>query len=156
MQVSVSIPSAANRILTRVAQRTTHYHTDHASIMVYDIISTSVRKMYPTDSRHTLCRVVTCLLSFERLSLKGGVFREGREMRRDVRRYFKDKWNIFDALGLLCLFIGMTIRWNDCSSRWGPAFYALSIPLVTSRVLFFAQILPFQGPMIEVSSHVCG
>lgn len=71
-------------------------------------------------------------------------------MNRDIRRYFKDKWNVLDALGLLFLFIGLVIRWKDWTRPWGLAFYALSAPLVISRVLFFAQILPFQGPMIEV------
>ena len=72
-------------------------------------------------------------------------------MHRDVRTYFKDKWNVLDALALLFLFIGMVIRWYDSASPWGPALYALSAPLIVSRVLFFAQILPFQGPMIEAS-----
>lgn len=74
-------------------------------------------------------------------------------MNRDIRQYFKDRWNVLDAFGLLFLFIGMVIRWEDWTSPWGPAFYALSTPLVISRVLFFAQILPFQGPLIEVSVH---
>lgn len=70
-------------------------------------------------------------------------------MKRDIRRYFKDQWNVLDALGILCFFVGMVIRWDDWSCPWGPAFYALSAPLVVSRVLFFAQILPFQGPLIQ-------
>lgn len=72
-------------------------------------------------------------------------------MKRDIGRYIQDKWNILDALALIFLFIGMVIRWDDSTNSWGPAFYALSAPLVISRVLFFAQVLPFQGPMIEAS-----
>ncbi len=72
-------------------------------------------------------------------------------MERDIRRYFRDKWNVLDGLGLLFLSVGVAVRWADSSSPWGPGFYALSAPLITSRVLFFAQILPFQGPMIEAS-----
>ena len=74
-------------------------------------------------------------------------------MNRDIRRYFKDQWNVLDALGILCLFVGMVFRWDDSSSPWGPAFYALSAPLVVSRVLFFAQILHFQGPMVQASER---
>lgn len=74
-------------------------------------------------------------------------------MKRGIRTYFKDQWNVLDALGILCLFVGMVIRWDDWTNPWGPAFYALSAPLVVSRVLFFAQILQFQGPMIQVSAQ---
>eukprot|EP00752_Nemacystus_decipiens_P018673 g16741.t1 len=87
-----------------------------------------------------------CALIF----ITAGVYREGREMKRGIHGYFKDQWNVLDALGILCLFVGLVIRWDDGTSRWGPAFYALSAPLVVSRVLFFAQILHFQGPMIQV------
>eukprot|EP00752_Nemacystus_decipiens_P008850 g7897.t2 len=86
--------------------------------------------------------------------IAGGILREWREMKRNIRRYFRDQWNVLDALGILCLLIGMVIRWDDWTSPWGPAFYALSAPLVVSRVLFFAQILPFQGPMIQVIFHM--
>ena len=74
-------------------------------------------------------------------------------MKRDIRRYFRDQWNVLDALGILCVLVGVVIRWVDSTSPWGPAFYALSAPLVVSRVLFFAQILQFQGPMIQVSAQ---
>lgn len=72
-------------------------------------------------------------------------------MKRGIRAYFRDQWNVLDAWGLLCLFIGMVFRYHDSTSPWGPAFYALSAPLLVSRVLFFAQILSFQGPMIQAS-----
>eukprot|EP00903_Cladosiphon_okamuranus_P009487 g9039.t2 len=87
-----------------------------------------------------------CALIF----VTAGVYREGREIRTDIGKYLKDKWNVLDTLGLLCVLIGLVIRWDDWSSPWGPAFYALSAPLVVARVLFFAQVLPFQGPMIQV------
>lgn len=83
---------------------------------------------------------------------QAGVYREGREVKRGIRTYFKDQWNVLDLLGLLCLFVGLVIRWAEWTNPWGPAFYALSSPLVVSRVLFFAQVLQFQGPMIQVSS----
>lgn len=70
-------------------------------------------------------------------------------MKRDIGRYFIDPWNVLSALGIVCIFVGMVIRWEDWTSPWGPAFYALSAPLVIARALFFAQILQFQGPMIQ-------
>eukprot|EP00752_Nemacystus_decipiens_P018490 g16578.t1 len=82
--------------------------------------------------------------------IMGGMYREGREMMRDIRMYFKDQWNVLDTLGILGVLVGLIIRWEDSSSPWGPAFYALSTPLIVSRVLFFAQLLQFQGPMIQV------
>lgn len=72
-------------------------------------------------------------------------------MWRDIPGYFRDQWNALDGLGFLLLLVGLVIRCIDWASPWGPAFYALSAPLLVSRVLFFAQILPFQGPMIQVS-----
>ncbi|CAM9844008.1 unnamed protein product [Ectocarpus sp. 8 AP-2014] len=71
-------------------------------------------------------------------------------MWKDIDRYFKDQWNVLDVLGLLCLSIGLVVRGVDWTNPWGTAFYALSAPLFVSRVLFFAQVLPFQGPMIKV------
>ncbi|CAM9396391.1 unnamed protein product [Ectocarpus sp. 13 AM-2016] len=88
--------------------------------------------------------------SFATLFIFSGGFREAREMSKDIDRYFKDQWNVLDVLGLLCLSIGLVVRGVDWTSPWGTAFYALSAPLFVSRVLFFAQVLPFQGPMIKV------
>eukprot|EP00752_Nemacystus_decipiens_P009083 g8110.t1 len=87
-----------------------------------------------------------CALMF----ITSGVYRERREMHWDIGMYLKDKWNVLDALGLLCVSVGLVFRWGDWRSPWGPAFYSLSAPLVVSRILFFAQILPYQGPMIQV------
>ena len=76
--------------------------------------------------------------------------REGREVKANWRRYTKDPWNVFDLCGLLFLFIGLVFRWIDSANELGPEFYALSVPMLFCRILFFAQILPFQGPMIQV------
>ena len=72
-------------------------------------------------------------------------------MYRDLPSYFEDRWHIFDVLGLVLLSAGSIARRVDSSSHWGQAFYALSAPLMISRILFFAQIFRFQGPMINVS-----
>lgn len=82
------------------------------------------------------------------------MYRELCEVSTGFGSYLKDKWNVLeDSMGLLCLLVGLIIRWYDWASPWGPAFYALSAPLVVSRVLFYAQILPYQGPMIQASAQ---
>ena len=83
---------------------------------------------------------------------KAGALREVGEMVGDIEAYFQDRWNILDVLGLAVLLGGFIVRSTESESPWGRALYALSAPLVFSRILFFAQILPFQGPMIQVST----
>lgn len=73
----------------------------------------------------------------------------------DFDAYLQDHWNILDVLGLAVLLAAFVFRITDNAGSLGPALYALSAPLVFSRVLFFAQILPFQGPMIQVSITTC-
>ncbi|CAM9703899.1 unnamed protein product [Ascophyllum nodosum] len=78
-----------------------------------------------------------------------GVYVEIEELRRDWHTYCQDQWNFLDVLGLVMLFGGFIARLADNESLWGRALYALSAPMMFSRVLFFAQILRFQGPMIQ-------
>lgn len=76
---------------------------------------------------------------------------EIEELRRNWHTYCQDQWNFLDVLGLVMLFGGFIARLADNESLWGRALYALSAPMMFSRVLFFAQILRFQGPMIQVT-----
>ncbi|CAM9696418.1 unnamed protein product [Hapterophycus canaliculatus] len=71
-------------------------------------------------------------------------------MSRDFRLYAADHWNILDILGLGLVTGGFLVRCADGENPWGRALYALSAPLVFSRLLFFAQMLRFHGPMIQV------
>ncbi|CAM9524132.1 unnamed protein product, partial [Ectocarpus sp. 12 AP-2014] len=87
----------------------------------------------------------TCATVF----IMGGVYQEGREMARNLGRYCEDQWNALDLLSLLFLTIGLVGRVVDWKSQLGPAFYALGAPLLVSRALFFVQIHPLQGPMIQ-------
>ena len=82
---------------------------------------------------------------------QAGIYRELLELWRNFRTYLQDRWNYLDVLGFAMLFGGMIVRLADSESPWGRSLYALSAPLMFSRVLFFAQILKFQGPMIQVS-----
>lgn len=77
-------------------------------------------------------------------------------MWRDFHGYL-NRWNALDVLGLLFLLGGFVVRCVDLESTWGRSLYALSAPFMFSRILFFAQILPFQGPMIQARStpRVC-
>lgn len=69
---------------------------------------------------------------------------------RDFGLYAADHWNILDLLGLGLVTGGLIVRCADGDSPWGRALYALSAPLVFSRLLFFAQMMRFHGPMIQV------
>lgn len=71
-------------------------------------------------------------------------------MGRDFSLYMADHWNILDLLGLGLVTGGLVVRCADEENPWGRALYALSAPLVFSRLLFFAQMLRFHGPMIQV------
>lgn len=72
-------------------------------------------------------------------------------MGRDFSLYVADHWNTLDLLGLGLVTGGLVVRCADGQNPWGRALYALSAPLVFSRLLFFAQMLRFHGPMIQVS-----
>ncbi|CAM9970930.1 unnamed protein product [Ectocarpus sp. 13 AM-2016] len=79
-----------------------------------------------------------------------GVITEGQEMMRDFGLYAADHWNILDLLGLGLVTGGLIVRCADGDNSWGRALYALSAPPIFSRLLFFAQMLRFHGPMIQV------
>eukprot|EP00903_Cladosiphon_okamuranus_P019127 g17596.t4 len=85
-----------------------------------------------------------------------GAIAEIREMRRDFSLYTANHWNPIDLLGLGLVAGGLVFRFADETSSWGRALYALSAPLLFSRVLFFAQTLRFQGPMVQVLFHMLG
>lgn len=85
---------------------------------------------------------------------QAGIYRELGELGRNFRTYLQDSWNYLDTLGFAMLFGGVIIRLADRDSPWGRSLYALSAPLIFSRVLFFAQILKFQGSMIQVSIFI--
>lgn len=71
-------------------------------------------------------------------------------MKLDIITYVKDRWNILDILALTLLAAGFLVRATDGDNPWGRALYALSAPLLFSRLVFFAQLLHFQGPMVQV------
>ena len=84
-------------------------------------------------------------------SQKAAAYAEGREMERDMNAYSRDVWNSVDLTALVILVGGILVRVFDSSSPWGRGLYAMSAPLLFSRILFFAQMFPFQGPMIQAS-----
>lgn len=85
---------------------------------------------------------------------QGGILTEFREILEDPWEYMQDQWNLLDVTSLTLLLGGAIQRMygqvDDESSR---ALYALSAPLAFARILFFAQILPSQGPMIQVKCN---
>ncbi|CAM9407917.1 unnamed protein product [Scytosiphon promiscuus] len=88
--------------------------------------------------------------------LLAGVITELRELRRDVSLYIADHWNPIDLLGLGLAAGGFIARFADRTSSLGRVLYALSAPLTFSRLLFFAQLFRFQGPMIQVIFSMIG
>lgn len=72
-------------------------------------------------------------------------------MKKGLKVYLADRWNVFDVSGLFLATVGLVLR--GLSEESGRGWYALSAPLFFSRILFFAQILRFQGPMIEVGVY---
>ncbi|CAM9209896.1 unnamed protein product [Ectocarpus sp. 6 AP-2014] len=87
----------------------------------------------------------------------GGILTEFREILEDPWEYMQDQWNLLDVASLTLLLGGVIQRMygqvDDQSSR---ALYALSAPLAFARILFFVQILPSQGPIIQVMFSMTG
>ncbi|CBN75304.1 Ankyrin Repeat Transient Receptor Potential Channel [Ectocarpus siliculosus] len=87
----------------------------------------------------------------------GGILTEFREILDDPWEYMRDQWNLLDVASLTLLLGGVIQRMygqvDDQSSR---ALYALSAPLAFARILFFVQILPSQGPIIQVMFSMTG
>ncbi|CAM9810440.1 unnamed protein product [Scytosiphon promiscuus] len=79
-----------------------------------------------------------------------GVCAELGELTKDVDAYLRNRWNLLDILGLALSLSGFFVRRIDDEEPWGRGLYALSAPFLFSRILFFGQILQFQGPMIQV------
>lgn len=75
-------------------------------------------------------------------------------MRRDTHAYRCDRWNSIDLPLIGLLTAGWITRMVDHDFPLGKGFYALGTPLLFSRVLHFAQIHPFQGPMIQVRGKI--
>ncbi|CAN0130078.1 unnamed protein product [Scytosiphon promiscuus] len=118
-------------------------------LYTYFIVVVSVALLFQEDgllganNRHVYVAIVF---------VAGGVLREVEEFKDGVGKYFKDRWNFFDVPGLLCLTAGMIAKLIPGGKDYpvGKAFFALSAPLLVSRFLFFAQLLPMQGPMVQV------
>ncbi|CAM9290091.1 unnamed protein product [Scytosiphon promiscuus] len=87
----------------------------------------------------------------------GAILTEIREMCDNHWEYMRDQWNVLDVASLSLFAIGVIFRAfegvDDTSSR---ACYALSAPLAFARILYFAQVLPSQGPMIQVIFSMTG
>lgn len=95
-------------------------------------------------------RVTLVKLTWSSPSLKGAITTEFREIATDFWEYMRDKWNVLDVTSITLLLVGFISRfWGDPDVSRN--LYALAAPLFFGRILFFAQILPSQGPMIQVS-----
>lgn len=75
-------------------------------------------------------------------------------MRRDLDEYLLDRWNVFDLSALSLCLAAFVIRAVDYDNVWGRSLFALAAPLLYWRLLFYAQLLPFQGAMIQVKTRI--
>ncbi|CAM9728979.1 unnamed protein product [Ectocarpus sp. 6 AP-2014] len=78
------------------------------------------------------------------------------QMRAGFVEFWRDKWNWLESLSLLLLAGGLTIRIRNSDVHQGRALFALSAPLVFSRVLFFGQFLKRQGLVIQMMTILFG
>ncbi|CAM9848129.1 unnamed protein product [Scytosiphon promiscuus] len=87
----------------------------------------------------------------------GAILTECREIYADPMEYMRDQWNVLDVASLIPLLIGMCFRAaRGVEDNAAKACYALGAPLVFARILYFAQVLPSQGPMIQVFFSMAG
>eukprot|EP00904_Undaria_pinnatifida_P012808 jgi/Undpi1/8658/HiC_scaffold_25.g11123.m1 len=87
----------------------------------------------------------------------GAIVRELGDIVQDPFKYILDKWNVLDVTSLCLMFMGLCYRaFGGADSNASLYLYALSTPLAFSRLLFYAQILPSQGPMIQVIVSMTG
>lgn len=73
------------------------------------------------------------------------------QMHAGVYEYVKDEWNWLESISLLLLAGALFYRIGNSDGNTGRALFALSAPLVFSRVLFFGQVLRRQGLVVQVS-----
>ena len=86
---------------------------------------------------------------------QAAVITEASAVGRSNREYFRDTWNFLDVPALFLLAAGFLIRLanasdSDDSEQVGEALYLLAAPLLFSRILFYFQIHPSQGALIQV------
>eukprot|EP00903_Cladosiphon_okamuranus_P009455 g9014.t1 len=70
--------------------------------------------------------------------------------------YIRNRWNWLECLSLTLLAGGLFVRVVDSDEHIGRGLFALSAPLVFSRVLFFGQILRRQGLVIQMMAILFG
>eukprot|EP00752_Nemacystus_decipiens_P011859 g10519.t1 len=93
-------------------------------------------------------------LSHPRLSMRGPGKNLNRMVSAFTRYVFYDTWNFLDTSTILCILIAFVFRMialnNDFFLFHAQFFYALSAPLLFSRLLVLSQIDATLGPMTQV------
>jgi len=78
---------------------------------------------------------------------------------RKFRRYFADRWNIYDQLMYALLVVAVVLRFalkNDARFEWARNVYAFDLILFCLRVLQLYLIHPHLGPkVIMIWRMVC-
>lgn len=76
------------------------------------------------------------------------------EMYVNFHEWVKDEWNWLQSISLVLLASALYYRIADRNGSSGRALFALSAPLVFSRVLFYGQVLRRQGLVVQVNNRV--
>lgn len=82
---------------------------------------------------------------------QAAIIAEVIEIARDSNEYMLDRWSVLDFVAFQCCLAAFIFRLVDAESSWGQSLYAVAAPLLFWRLLFYAQILPFQGAMVQVT-----
>lgn len=76
------------------------------------------------------------------------------QTREKCRYVFYDTWNFLDTLTICCILVAFIFRMMALNSEdflfHAQFFYALSAPLLFSRLLVLSQIDATLGPMTQV------
>ena len=72
------------------------------------------------------------------------------EMYANFHEWVKNEWNWLQSVSLVLLAAALLRRIGYGDGWMGRALFALSAPLVFSRVLFYGQVLRRQGLVVQV------
>ncbi|CAM9221663.1 unnamed protein product, partial [Laminaria digitata] len=78
------------------------------------------------------------------------------QMSASFHEYVQDEWNWLESISLLLLAGALFYRIGNSDGETGRALFALSAPLVFSRVLFFGQVLRRQGLVVQAITIMIG
>lgn len=82
--------------------------------------------------------------------MQAEIVSEAGQMHANFYEYVQDEWNWLESISLVLLAGALFYRIRNSDGFTGRALFAISAPLVSSRVLFFGQVLRRQGLVVQV------